>query len=269
MTDATAQTSDTVDLRTENGVAWVRLNRPEAMNALSTELKETLLGALRQVAEDPAVRCVVLTGSGRAFCVGQDLNEHVAGLQAGDTTLDGTVTDHYNPIVTLLATMNKPVVAALNGVAAGAGLSFALACDVRVIVEGAGVNTAFAGIALSCDSGASWTLPRLVGTAKAKELLFFPRTIPAAEALELGLVSRVVPADELEATVREVAETFAAGPTQAYGAIRQAVAFSAGAPLGDALATEARFMGSTGQSADHRIAVDAFLAKQKPEFTGR
>jgi len=251
-----------------DGVAWLRLNRPEAMNSLDNALKDALVAALGQVGEDPAVRCVVLTGSGRAFCVGQDLKEHVRSLADPTSTLATTVTDHYNPIVMALATMNKPVVAALNGVAAGAGMSFALACDFRVASEQSGLNTSFAGIALSCDSGASWTLPRLVGPARAKELLLMPRTVSAQEALALGLVSQVVPADELEGAVAELARTLADGPTLAYGSIRRAVAYSAGTDLGDALANEAELMALTGGSSDHRAAVDAFLAKEKPAYTG-
>ncbi|MEO7447934.1 MAG: enoyl-CoA hydratase-related protein, partial [Humibacillus sp.] len=148
-------------------------------------------------------------------------------------------------------------------------LSFALACDFRVAAESAGLNTSFAGIALSCDSGASWTLPRLVGPARAKELLLLPRTVPAAEALTLGLVSRVVPAHELEDAVRELARTLADGPTLAYGSIRRAVAHSAGVGLADALVNEAKLMALTGGSSDHRAAVDAFLAKGKPTYSGR
>ncbi|MDV3221416.1 enoyl-CoA hydratase/isomerase family protein [Intrasporangium sp.] len=268
-TDATPTDTVPVVVTASDGVAWIRLNRPDAMNALNRELKVALLGALRSAADDPAVRCVVLTGNGRAFCVGQDLKEHVADLASGETTLATTVTEHYNPIVMLLATMNKPVVAALNGVAAGAGLSFALACDVRVMVEGAGLNTAFAGIALSCDSGASWSLPRFVGPARAKNLLMFPRTVGADEALSLGLVSKVVPPEELDAVVTEQATSLAAGPTLAYGAIRRAVASSAGSDLATALAHEAELMALTGRSADHQAAVDAFLAKEKPTFEGR
>ena len=168
---------------------------------------------MQQVAADPEVRCVVLTGSGRAFCVGQDLKEHLAGLR-GDTSvpLSDTVEKHYNPTVLALATMPKPVVAAVNGVAAGAGASLAFAADFRVLADSAAFNTSFAGVALSCDTGASWTLPRLVGRGKAMELLYFPRTVPAAEALELGLATQVVPADELAATVRELAARLAAGP---------------------------------------------------------
>ena len=251
-----------------DGVAWLRLNRPDAMNSLDNALKDALVAALREVGEDPAVRCVVLTGTGRAFCVGQDLKEHVRSLDDPASTLATTVTDHYNRIVMSLATMNKPVVAALNGVAAGAGLSFALACDFRIASERAGLNTSFAGIALSCDSGASWSLPRLVGPARAKELLLLPRTVGADEALALGLVTKVVPADALDAAAAELARTLADGPTLAYGSIRRAVAYSAGVDLADALAHEAELMALTGRSNDHRAAVDAFLAKEEPTYTG-
>lgn len=258
-----------LQLDTTDGVAWVRLNRPDAMNSLNVSLKESLRDTLHQVASDPDVRCVVLTGTGRAFCVGQDLKEHVANLASGDASLGTTVAQHYNPIVETLAGMDKPVVAALNGVAAGAGLSFALACDFRIAVDTASLNTAFAGIALSCDSGISWHLPRLVGPAKAKELLFFPRSVPAAEALELGLLTQVVSAEAFEDTVRDFCSTLAAGPTLAYGSIRRAVAFSTTHDLSASLAHEGEQMNRTGASADHRVAVDAFLAKQKPAFTGR
>ncbi|MDN5794316.1 MAG: enoyl-CoA hydratase-related protein [Intrasporangium sp.] len=258
-----------LQLETTDGVAWVRLCRPEAMNSLDLALKQALRDTLEQVAADAEVRCVVLTGTGRAFCVGQDLKEHLANLTAGEATLGTTVTEHYNPIVEALAGMDKPVVAALNGVAAGAGVSFALACDFRVAVDTASINTAFAGIALSCDSGASWHLPRLVGPARAKELLYFPRSIPAAEALELGLLTKVVPAEAFDDTVRELATMLAHGPTLAYGSIRRAVAYSSTHALPESLAHEGELMSRTGATADHRAAVDAFLAKQKPVFTGR
>ena len=176
-----------------DGVATITLNRPEAMNGLDVATKEALLDAVREAAEDDAVRCVVLTGSGRAFCVGQDLKEHITILESSDAeSLFRTVEEHYNPIVTALATMPKPVVAAVNGVAAGAGASLAFACDFRVLTEAAGFNLAFTGVALSCDTGSSWTLPRIVGRAKALELLYFPRTIGSAESLELGLATTVV-----------------------------------------------------------------------------
>ena len=249
------------------GVATLTLHRPEAMNALDLALKQQLLAALEDAAADPAVRCVVLTGSGRAFCVGQDLKEHVSQLRAGER-LGDTVLEHYNPIALLLATMNKPVLAAVNGVAAGAGASMALATDLRFLADTAGINTAFAGIALSCDTGSSWTLPRLVGTARAMELLLMPRTVAADECLALGLATEVVPAAALDDRVREVARTLAAGPTLAYGSIRRAVAYAAAHPLPEALDHEAGLMNLTGQSTDHRSAVDAFLAKQQPTYTG-
>jgi 2-(1,2-epoxy-1,2-dihydrophenyl)acetyl-CoA isomerase len=263
------QAAAPVLLDVSGGVATVTFNRADAMNALDTPTKELLLSTLQRVAEDAEVRVVVLTGTGRAFCVGQDLREHIALLQSQDESLWQTVPEHYNPVVELIATMNKPVIAALNGVAAGAGAAFAFAADLRVLADTAGFNLAFAGIALSCDSGSSWTLPRLVGTARAKELLLMPRTVRAEEALAIGLATKVVPAAELAGSVSELAATLAAGPTLAYGSIRRAVAYSAGHTLGESLAREAEYMALTGNSEDHAAAVDAFLAKEQPTFTGR
>jgi 2-(1,2-epoxy-1,2-dihydrophenyl)acetyl-CoA isomerase len=272
MTDTSADTTLTpqypVLVEREGAVATVRLNRPDAMNSLDIATKDALVTALSDVADDPTVRCVVLTGSGRAFCVGQDLREHTTFLQNDDPSQWDTVAKHYNPVVELLATMNKPVIAAVNGVAAGAGAGFALAADFRVLVDTAGFNLAFAGIALSCDSGTSWSLQRIVGPAKAKELLLLPRTVAADECLALGLVTTVVSAQDFEATVRELATTLAAGPTLAYGSIRRAVAFSAGHGLTESLAQEGDHMTLTGGTSDHRAAVAAFLAKEKPVFTG-
>jgi 2-(1,2-epoxy-1,2-dihydrophenyl)acetyl-CoA isomerase len=251
-------------------VATLALERPAELNSLDKPTKVALRDALTDVAEDPAVRCVVLTGSGRAFCVGQDLKEHADLLRRGDeAALSTTVREHYNPIVTSLLTMAKPVVAAVNGVAAGAGVSLALACDYRLVADTAGFNLAFAGIGLSCDTGSSWTLPRLVGRAKALELLYEPRTIPADEALALGLATRVVPAATLVEETAALARRLAAGPTRAYAAIRRAVTHSATADLPTALAFEAEMMAATGASRDHHDAVEAFLAKRPPEFTGR
>jgi 2-(1,2-epoxy-1,2-dihydrophenyl)acetyl-CoA isomerase len=269
MTDSTTTTGPVL-LDVTEGVATITLNRPDAMNSLDVATKEALRDTVQAVAEDPAARCVVLTGSGRAFCVGQDLKEHVEILHSESSdSLFETVDVHYNPTVTALATMPKPVVAAVNGVAAGAGASLAFASDLRVLGEKAGFNLAFAGVALSCDTGASYHLQRLVGRARALELLYFPRTLSAEESLELGLATRVVPDDELTATVQELAARLAAGPTVALGAMRQSVAYAAGHSLEDSLAFESRMMTLTGKTADHRTAVDAFLAKEKPVFEGR
>ena len=253
-----------------DGVATITLNRPQAMNSLDVATKVALLDAVTGAAADPQVRCVVLTGNGRAFCVGQDLKEHVEILAGGTSDeLFRTVPDHYNPLVSTLLSMEKPVIAAVNGVAAGAGASLAFACDFRLLGHGAGFNLAFSGIALSCDTGSSWTLPRLVGRARALDLLYFPRTIDSEESLELGLASKVVPGDQLADEVRQLARRLAAGPTVSYGAIRRAVTFSAAHDLTGSLAFEAEMMTLTGSTEDHRNAVDAFVAKQKPVFEGR
>ncbi|MGH3370554.1 MAG: enoyl-CoA hydratase/isomerase family protein [Nocardioidaceae bacterium] len=252
------------------GVATITLNRPDAMNSLDVATKVALRDLATEAGSDPSVRCVVLTGTGRAFCVGQDLKEHIGIIQSGDRDgLFRTVPEHYNPTVTAFATMDKPVVAAVNGVAAGAGASLALACDFRVVADTAGFNLAFTGIGLSCDTGISWTLPRVVGRAKAIELLYFPRTIPAGELLELGMATTVVPAGDLEEEVAELARRLAAGPTLAYGAVRRAVAYSAGHDLASSLEFEAQMMAHTGATQDHSRAVASFVAKEKPVFEGR
>ncbi|MEY9871907.1 2-(1,2-epoxy-1,2-dihydrophenyl)acetyl-CoA isomerase [Streptacidiphilus sp. MAP12-33] len=264
--------ADSVLYEIEDGLATLTINRPEAMNALDTATKVALRDAAIDAAENPAVRAVLLTGAGdRAFCVGQDLKEHVGALaaaRAGGGPALSTVREHYNPLVTALATMRKPVVAAVNGVAAGAGAALAWACDFRFLAAHGGFNTSFAGVALSTDSGAAWTLPRLVGQAKAVELLMFPQTVKAEEALALGLAHRVLPGAELADEARAFARQLAEGPTVAYGAIKAAVAFGAGHTLLETLAKEEELQTLAGESADHTIAVEAFLAKEAPRFTG-
>lgn len=252
----------------QDGVGSIVLNRPEAMNALNRELKVALRDALAAAGEDPAVRAVLITGAGRAFCVGQDLKEHVTDLQQDAKAPWSTVSEHFNPIVLSVATMPKPVVAAVNGPAAGAGASLAFACDFRVMADTASYTLAFAGIGLTADTGASWTLPRLVGRAKAAELLMLPGGISAAQALELALATRVVPADELATEAAEFAERLAAGPTVAYAAIKRSLAYSASHDLAASLAFEDEMQQVAGTSADHRAAVDSFLAKQPPVFSG-
>ena len=263
-------TDQPVRLDVSDGVATITLNRPEAMNSLDVATKLALRDAVTQVAADEAVRCVVLTGTGRAFCVGQDLKEHIGILRSGSSDeLFRTVPEHYNPIVTALMTMPKPVVAAVNGVAAGAGASLAFACDFRVLAESAGFNLAFTGVALSCDTGSSWTLPRLVGRAKALELLYFPRTISAEDSLELGLATQVVPSADLERETAALARRLAAGPTVAFGAVRRSVTFSAGHDFASSVAFEGEMMSLTGATRDHAHAVEAFVGKEKPVYEGR
>jgi 2-(1,2-epoxy-1,2-dihydrophenyl)acetyl-CoA isomerase len=259
-----------VDYSVSGAVATVTLSRPDAMNSLETATKDALLATLQTAAADPAVRCVVLTAAGRAFSVGQDLREH-AQLLATESLDDvwSTVDRHYGPIALTIATMDKPVIAAVNGVAAGAGMSIAMACDIRLAAESAGFNTAFTAIGLSCDTGSSWTLPRMVGRSVAMDLLLRPRTVRAAEALDLGLVSRVVADDDLGKEAAELAAELAAGPTLAYAAVKQSVAYAATHSLPEALEFESQMMARTGSTDDHRDAVQSFVSKQRPTFKGR
>ena len=267
MSDTTDQA---VTYAVSDGIATITLNRPDGMNSLTLETKIALRDAAHAAAADSSARCVVITGTGRAFCVGQDLKEHVAGLKGDETQpLSNTVTDHYNPTITAITSMPKPVIAALNGVAAGAGASLAFGADFRILKESASFNLAFAGIALSCDTGISWTLPRLIGMGKATELLLQPRTIRADEALSLGLATTVVPDDEFDAAVAGLARKLADGPTVAFASIKRALTFSATHDLPASLEHEAQKMALTGATSDHLVAVEAFLAKEKPAFQGR
>jgi 2-(1,2-epoxy-1,2-dihydrophenyl)acetyl-CoA isomerase len=260
--------SDELLVERNEGVATLTMNRPESMNSLSVALKEALLDAVREVSADPAVRAVVLTGNGRGFCVGQDLREHVALLEAGDPAPLSTVSVHYNPLLLALTQLPKPVIAAVNGMAAGAGAGLAFACDFRIAAKTAGFLIAFANVGLSLDSGVSWTLPRLIGGARATALALLAEPIPAESALEMGLVNAVVEPERVLPAAQELAARLAAGPTAAYGAIKESLAYAANADLEAALAREGELQQAMGQTTDHRNATAAFVAKQQPTFTG-
>jgi len=259
--------SDSVRYEVDDAVATITLNRPAARNALTTDMKNALLDALRRCGSDQAVRAVILAGAGQAFCAGQDLREHAELLQAGGSPL-ATVREHYNPIVTSIATMPKPVIAALPGVAAGAGAAFAFACDFRIATRRASLMMAFAKVGLSADSGASWTLQRLVGTARATELLMLAEPVSAEQALAMGLLTRLVPDDALAGQVREFAGQLAAGPTAAYGAIKESLLFAAGNGLAASLEKEAELQVRLGETDDHKAATAAFVNKQQPTYRG-
>ena len=260
--------SDVLLVEQRDAVATITMNRPESMNSLSVELKLALRGALEQAAADPSVRAVVLTGAGRGFCVGQDLREHVALLEAKDPAPLSTVTDHYNPIVMALATMPKPVIAAVNGMAAGAGAGLSVACDFRIASNTSGFLIAFANVGLALDSGVSWTLPRLIGSARATALCLLAEPITAQAALEMGMVNAVVEPKHLVAAAHELAARLAAGPTAAYAAIKAGIAYAATSDLPAALAEEARLQTLMGHTVDHSTATSAFLAKEKPTYLG-
>jgi enoyl-CoA hydratase/carnithine racemase len=259
--------SETVLYDLTDGVATITLNRPDAMNSLTVQAKVALRDAVRRAAADPAVRAVILTGAGRAFCAGQDLREHRDNLTAG-RGLDGTVRDHYNPIVRTIVTMPKPVVAAVNGVAAGAGASLAFACDLIIAAEKASFLMAFTKVGFGPDSGASWTLPRLVGRARAAELLLLAEPVRAERALELGLVNQVVPGDQLDSAARALAGRLATGPTVAYGAVKAALDHAATHELADALEREAELQDVCAKTSDHHAATTAFIEKRPPVFDG-
>jgi 2-(1,2-epoxy-1,2-dihydrophenyl)acetyl-CoA isomerase len=261
--------SETVLLERTGAVAVITLNRPEALNSLVVEMKVALREAVEQVADDDGVRAVVLTGAGRAFCVGQDLREHADLLEAGDPAPLSTVREHYNPVVTALAQMRKPTVAAVNGTAAGAGLGLACALDFRIGAAGARFTTAFAGIGLTADSGLSWTLPRLVGSGRATALLLLAEPFHAEQALEMGLLNAVAAPEAVLPAALELATRLAAGPTTAYACIKASLRAAADSTLVEALAEEDRLQTLAGRTEDHAAAVRSFLAKSPATFVGR
>jgi 2-(1,2-epoxy-1,2-dihydrophenyl)acetyl-CoA isomerase len=261
--------SDVLLVERSDGVATLTMNRPDSMNSLSVELKEALLAAVRDVSADSSVRAVVLTGNGRGFCVGQDLREHVALLEAGDPAPLSTVSVHYNPLLTALAGMPKPVIAAVNGMAAGAGAGLAFACDFRIAARSAGFLLAFANVGLTLDSGVSWTLPRLIGQARATALAILAEPVTAEAALDMGMVNAVVEPDRLLDAAQELAGRLAAGPTAAYAAIKESIAHAATSDLAGALAKEDELQTAMGNTEDHRNSTAAFVRKEKPVFIGR
>ncbi len=260
--------TDTVRCDRGDAIATITLNRPAARNALTAEMKDGLLAALRECGADQAVRAVILTGAGQAFCAGQDLREHAGLLAAGADPID-TVRQHYNPIIMAITGMPKPVIAAVGGVAAGAGASLAFACDFRIAARRASVLMAFARVGLGADSGASWTLQRLAGPARAAELLLLAEPLAADKALSYGLFNSVVADDELAGAAHDLAARLAAGPTAAYAAIKQSLAFAAAHGLADSLEMEAQLQAELGRTADHRAATMAFVHKQEPVYQGR
>ena len=261
--------SDTVLLERAGGVATLTLNRPDSLNSLTLEMKLALRAAVDEIAADDAVRAVVVTGAGRAFCVGQDLREHAALLEAGDPAPLSTVREHYNPVVTALHQMGKPTVAAVNGTAAGAGLGIACALDFRIGAAGSRCTTAFTGIGLTADSGLSWTLPRLVGSGRASALLLLAEPFTAEQALEMGMFNAVVAPDSVLPAALELATRLAQGPTAAYACLKESLRFGASSTLVDALAKEDELQQRAGGTADHAAAVRSFLAKEPPVFSGR
>lgn len=252
--------------RSEQGIATISLNRPEVYNALNDEITFELQEAFREVARDESIRVVVLTGEGKAFCAGQDLK---ASASAGKRSFKDSLHKRYNPIIRAMRNLPKPIICRLNGVAAGAGCSIALACDIIVASDEASLIEVFINIGLVPDSGSSFFLPRLTGMARAFELCTMGSKVSAQEAVKLGLINRSVPAERLDAEVKVYAEYFSGAPTKAIGLIKKMLNKSAHATLDEMLDYEAYCQEIAGSSDDYREGVAAFLEKRKPRFTGK
>ena len=260
-----APSLDTVQVAQDSGVLTLTLNRPDVLNAVNEQLSLELQEAVRYAEREAAVRCIVVTGAGRGFCSGQDLRDRVG---VGEISYADSLRRRYNPVILRLATIEKPVIAAVNGVAAGAGCSLALVCDLRIASDKASFIEVFARVGLIPDSGSTYFLPRLVGLGKAFELAYLAEPVDAQDALRLGLVNRVVPHDTLPVATMELARRLAAGPTKGYGLAKRGLRYALRATLEEVLTYEAYLQEIAGHTADHREGVAAFLEKRTPNFTG-
>ncbi|MBI2793243.1 MAG: enoyl-CoA hydratase/isomerase family protein [Ignavibacteria bacterium] len=258
---------ETVLYSVTDGVAFVTLNRPESYNAANEQLTTDLRAALTTAAEANEVRVVVITGAGKAFCSGQDLKD--APTADGKRSLRDSLERRYNPIIRLMREMPKPIIAGINGVAAGAGMSIALAADYRIMSTSARFVEAFIGIALIPDSGATWFYPRMMGYTKAFEFATLNKPITAAEALQMGMVNAIAHPRSFKHAVDKISLTYAGGPTQSYGFVKMLLQRSMNVPLDDMLALEREYQQRAGESSDYREGVAAFVEKRKAKFSGR
>ena len=265
MAEPAAPAFSTLRYDVADAVATITLDRPDALNALTVASKLELRAAFERVAGDASVRAVVLTGAGRAFCSGQDLKER---LQPDAAPLDVELRERYNPIIRAMRVLDRPIVGAINGIAAGAGASLAFACDVRMAAEGASFLLAFGRVGLIPDSGATWLLPRLVGPSKAAEMAFLAEPLSAGDAERLGLVIRVVPADQLADEAHAVAVRLAGLAPRAVALTKRALDVAWDRSFDEALELEADLQGRAGSTADHAEGIAAFLEKRPPRFTG-
>jgi 2-(1,2-epoxy-1,2-dihydrophenyl)acetyl-CoA isomerase len=257
--------STTIEFSVSNGVATLRLNRPQVYNSFTREMALAMQDYLDQCASDASIRCVVITGVGKGFSAGQDLAE-ISGPNAPEMrTILG---EHYNPIVQRIVHLEKPVVAAVNGVAAGAGANIALACDIVVAAESASFIQAFSKIGLIPDSGGTWTLPRLIGLQRASAVMMLADKVSAPEAERWGMIYKAIPDDQFEAEVLRISSTLAGMPTKGLALTKKALQHSFSHSLTQQLATEESLQIQAGQTHDYKEGVRAFLEKRKPQFNG-
>ncbi len=267
MTDA--QTLQTVNVQEHGSWLELRLNRPERLNAFTDEMHRNLRAHLERAASDPNCRAVLLTGEGRGFCAGQDLGDRDPRSMDGPPDLEHTLSTFYNPLVQCIRGMGKPVVCAVNGVAAGAGANIALSCDLVLAAKSAKFIQSFAKVGLVPDAGGSWLLPRLLGEARAKAWAMTAEPISAETAHNWGLVWKVFEDDELLAAARAQTQALADAPTFGLGLTKQAMQAAAGHDLNSHLTLEAQLQGRAGRSQDYREGVTAFLDKRAPTFSGQ
>ena len=251
----------------ENGICSITLNRPEVFNSFNEELSAEIIDALKKTSKDETIRVVVLSGTGKAFCSGQDLKDIKGKL--GERSLGESVLRRYNPMILAIREMPKPIICKLNGVAAGAGASLALACDMIIASETATLIEVFANVGLVPDSGSSFFLPRLVGYNKAFELITLATKITAQQAFDMGFIYKVVPPEELDNAVNELAQRYATGPTKTYALIKKMLNKAYTANLNEMLLEEYYGQELAGRSEDYKEGVTAFTEKRKPVFKGK